>query len=139
METSGALAADLAFLQQSGIFPSTQDPSAALAPTAPPTRAMMTARLKARFSIPSKLYLARRTAVKQGVYMMIFETIMALRFSLTVGAYSNRQPETILAPPPRSASTIHRGFLILVNQVTHLPLRLPVGGTTRISAPSCFQ
>ena len=52
IETSGAWAVDLAFLQQRGIFLSAQDPSFALAPITPPTRAMTTARLKARFSIP---------------------------------------------------------------------------------------
>lgn len=54
IETSGALATDRAFLQQTGIFPSAHDPSSALAPTAPPSRAMMAAKLKARFSIPGR-------------------------------------------------------------------------------------
>ena len=56
IETSGALPVDLAFLQQRGIFPSTQLPSA-LAVTAPPNRAMMTARLKARFTIAKTNYI----------------------------------------------------------------------------------
>lgn len=64
IETSGASATDRAFLQQRGIFPSTDDPSSALAPAAPPTRAMRITRLKARFSITDELYLAGRTAVK---------------------------------------------------------------------------
>jgi len=58
IEFSGALVTDRAFMQQRGIFPSTQDPSFVLAPTAPPTKAITTARLKARFSIPNELYLA---------------------------------------------------------------------------------
>jgi len=64
IDTCGAFAADLAFLQQRGIFLSAKDPSSALAPIAPPARAMRRVRLKARFSITGELYLAGRTAVK---------------------------------------------------------------------------
>ena len=54
IETWGALVADRAFLQQRGIFPCTKASSAALEPTAPPSRTMMAAKLKARFSIPGE-------------------------------------------------------------------------------------
>jgi hypothetical protein len=54
IETSGALATDRALLQQRGIFPCTHDSPAALALTAPPSRTMMAAKLKTRFSIPGE-------------------------------------------------------------------------------------
>ncbi len=58
IETSGTFAADRAFLQQGGIFASSQDPASALAATAPPSRTITIVKLKARFSIPGELYLA---------------------------------------------------------------------------------
>ena len=64
METWGAVSVDRAFLQHRGIFAFAQDPSAALTPVAPPSRAMTIMRLNARFRILQELYLARRTAVK---------------------------------------------------------------------------
>lgn len=64
IETSGALPVDFAFLQQAGIFPSAQDPSAALAPTVPPARMITIKRHMTRFRIARKLYLARRISVK---------------------------------------------------------------------------
>jgi len=64
IETSGAVPVDFAVLQQRGIFAFAQDPSAALTPNAPLTKAMMIVKLKTRVRIPSGLYLAGRTAVK---------------------------------------------------------------------------
>ena len=64
IETWGASLVDRAFLQQRGMFPSDQDRSSALAPTAPPSRTITIVKRRARFSIPGELYLAGRTAVK---------------------------------------------------------------------------
>ena len=52
IEVSGAIAVDLAFLQQRGIFLSTGDASAALAPIAVPSRMTTIAKLKILFSMP---------------------------------------------------------------------------------------
>ena len=64
IETSGAAPVDFAFLQQAGMFPAAQDPSAALTSTVPPMRIIMMMRHTPRFRIARKLYLERQISVK---------------------------------------------------------------------------